>query len=110
MNETKITTANVRIMLSHNYSNFEVQMNLVNENGISKEEIDNARKDCQQLATMAVNEYKTLPSLNPKTEILRVENKIAEIKKMVEEKKPEVLLDPKEVETIKKMPLYKPKK
>lgn len=108
MNAT-IKTASVRVMLSHNYSNFEVSMNIENENGIEVTDIDEARKQCQSLATAAVAEYKALPGLNPKVELQRVENKLAEIKKLVTAKEPEPV-DPKEVAKIESLPLYQGKK
>lgn len=106
--ETKTTTASVRIALSHNYSTFEVTMNLDNQNGIDKSDIENARKECQELAQAAVNEYRATPGLNAKQELQRVENKVKEIKKMME-KEPEKV-DPKAVEEIQKLPEYSSKK
>lgn len=105
---TKITTASVRIALSHQYSTFEVAMNLENTEGISSEDIESARKTAQKLANDAVNEYKNLPNSNPKIELQRVEQKIKEIKKMVE-KEPEPV-DPKVIEEIKNLPSYESKK
>ena len=56
--ETKIKTASVKVMLSYDYSHFEASISLENENGISINEIDTARKDCQRLADKAVGQYK----------------------------------------------------
>ena len=56
--ETKIKSASVKIMLSYDYSHFETCMSLENEEGVSKDEIDNARKDCQRLCDKAVKQYK----------------------------------------------------
>ena len=56
--ETKIKSASVKIMLSYDYSHFETCISLENEEGVSKEEIDNARKDCQRLCDKAVKQYK----------------------------------------------------
>jgi len=45
-------------MLSYDYSHFETSMSLENEAGVTKEEIDLARKDCQRLCDKAVAQYK----------------------------------------------------
>lgn len=45
-------------MLSYDYSHFEASMSLENENGVTKEELDNARKDCQRLADKAIKQYR----------------------------------------------------
>lgn len=57
--ETKIKTASVKVMLSYDYSHFEANMGLENEDGIELHEVDNARKMCQRLADKAVSQYKT---------------------------------------------------
>jgi hypothetical protein len=57
--QTKIKTASVKVMLSYDYSHFEANMGLENENGIELHEVDNARKMCQRLADKAVAQYKT---------------------------------------------------
>jgi hypothetical protein len=56
--ETKIKTASVKVMLSYDYSHFEASMSLENENGLSMNEIDAARKNCQRIADKAVGQYK----------------------------------------------------
>lgn len=56
--ETKVKTASVKVMLSYDYSHFEASMSLENENGITIQEIDAARKGCQRLADKAVGQYK----------------------------------------------------
>lgn len=53
------TTASVKIMLSYDYSHFEINMGIQNDEGVSIKDIDNARKDCQRLADKAVSQYKT---------------------------------------------------
>lgn len=58
-NETKIKSASVKVMLSYDYSHFESSMALENENGLTMNDIDNARKSCQRLADKAVAQYKT---------------------------------------------------
>lgn len=60
---TKIMSASVKVMLSYDYSHFEASMSLGNDEGISVEEIDNARKSCQRLADKAVGQYKTFKSI-----------------------------------------------
>jgi|GEM_PF-3802543 hypothetical protein len=115
METTKITTASIRIALSHNYNTFEVSAQLENLNGITNSDIESTRKDIQALATSAVNDYKGQPNQNPKVELQRIENKLNDIKKLVNEKQPEKEAeDPKEVTKVEAMPLYtdvkKPKK
>jgi len=56
--ETIIKTASVKVMLSYDYSHFEASMQLGNDEGISPNEIDDARKVCQRLADKAVGQYK----------------------------------------------------
>lgn len=102
--ETKITTANIRIALSHQYSTFEVSAQLSNENGIDIVDIEKARKDCQKLANDAVNEFKNLPNSSPKVELQRVENKLAELKKMIDPKKERA--DNATPEEVENLPLY----
>jgi hypothetical protein len=55
---TIITTASVKVMLSYDYSHFEASMSIENENGLTMQEIDEARKKCQRLADKAVGQYK----------------------------------------------------
>ena len=57
--DTKIKDASVKVMLSYDYSHFEVSMTLENDNGLTLKEIDEARKNCQRLADKAVSQYKT---------------------------------------------------
>lgn len=63
---TTIKNASVKVMLSYDYSHFEASMSLENENGISTQEIDEARKKCQRLADKAVGQYKTAKSMAAK--------------------------------------------
>ncbi len=56
--ETIIKSASVKVMLSYDYSHFEASMQLGNDEGISRAEIDEARKICQRLADKAVGQYK----------------------------------------------------
>lgn len=55
---SKIKSASVKVMLHYDYSYFEASMSLGNDDGISIEEIDNARKSCQRLSDKAVAQYK----------------------------------------------------
>lgn len=64
--ETIIKSANVKIMLSYDYSHFEVSMTIENDNGLTKKEIDEARKSCQRLADKAVGQYKTAKAMAAK--------------------------------------------
>ena len=101
-NTTKITTASVRIALAYNYSTFEVSMNLENKDGISVSAIENARNECQILASNAVNDYKKLTIVNSKDELKK---KIADINSdfdLKEEKK----AAPEEIAEVEKMALY----
>ena len=63
---TIIKSASVKIMLSHDYSHFETSMSLENENGITTEEVDLARKKCQRLCDKAVSQYKKAKELAAK--------------------------------------------
>ena len=56
--KTKIKNASVKVMLSYDYSHFEALMSLENDNGLTVNEIDEARKDCQRLADKAVGQYR----------------------------------------------------
>jgi hypothetical protein len=56
--ETIIKSASVKIMLSYDYSHFETSMSLDNEDGLSNQDIDNARKECQRLCDKAVSQFK----------------------------------------------------
>lgn len=66
MNTTKVKSASVKVMLSYDYSHFEASMSLENDNGLSVQEIDSARKDCQRLANKAVAQYKTAKEMAAK--------------------------------------------
>jgi hypothetical protein len=64
--ETMIKSASVKIMLSYDYSHFETCMSLENEEGVTNEDIDNARKDCQRLCDKAISQYKIARSIAEK--------------------------------------------
>jgi len=57
-----IKSASVKIMLSYDYSHFEVSMSIESDKGVVQDEIDNARKECQRLADKAVIQYKKMKS------------------------------------------------
>lgn len=61
-----IKSASVKIMLSYDYSHFETSMSLEDENGITIEAIDNARKDCQRLCDKAVSQFKIAKAMAAK--------------------------------------------
>lgn len=50
-------TATVKVMLSHDYCHFEASMALENDNGVTIEEMDAARKDCNRLTLKAIAQY-----------------------------------------------------
>lgn len=108
METTKITTASVRIALSYQYSTFEISLNLDNPQGIEPNEVDEARKQAQTLATDALNDYKGQPNANQKEELKRIENKLSSIKALINEKQPEEEKqpDPKEIAAVEKLPMY----
>jgi hypothetical protein len=109
---TRTTTASIRIALSHNYSTFEVALNLENPDGINTEDVAAARVTAQALANDALNEYKRMPNATIKDEIKKVENKIGEIRRMavgaIEEEivKAEPQPTPEEIAKVENMPLY----
>jgi hypothetical protein len=87
---TKTTQATVKIMISHDYSHFEVSQTIENENGILPNEVDNARKICQRLADKAVGQYKTakgeaIRQTGSSTEMKQLEIEVAGIKLIPEE-------------------------
>lgn len=55
--KTIIKSASVKVMQSYNYCHFEASMSLENDNGISVNEIDEARKSCQRLTNKAIGQY-----------------------------------------------------
>ena len=105
--ETKITTSSVRVALSHNYSTFEVTLNLENPEGITIDEISSARSQAQELATEAVNEYKRTPNVNAKEEVKRIENKLNDLKKFIEKDEP-AATDPEEIKRVENLPMFDP--
>lgn len=107
MSDTKLTSATIRIALSHNYSTFEISSTLENQNGITTKEIEDCRQTCQALVADAVNDYKRMPNTPIKDQIKEIENKIEKVKAVISEKiEPEEVTDPKEIAEIEKLPLY----
>jgi len=81
---TKVTSATVKIMLSHDYNHFESSMMLVNEGGVTTTEIDNARKDCNRLCNQAIEQYKIYKRCETKSislanQKIRLQNEVKEI-------------------------------
>lgn len=54
---TIIKSASVKVMLSYNYNHFEASMVVENEEGVTVQDVDNARKDCQRLCDKAIKQY-----------------------------------------------------
>lgn len=78
-------SATVKVMLSHNYNHFEASIALENEDGVTIEDIDAARKDCNRLCDKAIKQYnqaKVVESkrLSLKSEKYNLEREVAEIK------------------------------
>lgn len=82
--ETIRKSASVKVMLSYDYCHFEVAMSVENESGLSIQDIDNARKDCQRLADKAVSQYKTAKAAAAKRSdgLYQMQNFEAECKKI----------------------------
>jgi hypothetical protein len=83
--ETIRKSATVKVMLSHNYNHFEASIALENENGVSVEDIDNARKDCNRLCDKAIKQYNVakqmeLKRANLRSEKSQLEREVSEIK------------------------------
>lgn len=57
MSKTILTSASVKVMLSHNYNHFETSIILENEEGLNTTEINEARKDCMRLCDKAIIQY-----------------------------------------------------
>ena len=66
--KTIIKSASTKVMLSYDYCHFEASMSLENEEGVSKIDIDLARKECQRLCDKAVSQYKTAKEMAAKRE------------------------------------------
>jgi len=86
---TKIKTATVKVMLSHNYNQFEASMSLENDEGLTVTEINNARKDCNRLCDIAVRQYDTAKSIavkriQLKNEKILLEREVNQVKQKEE--------------------------
>lgn len=71
-------SATVKVMLSHNYNHFEASIALENENGVSIEDIDAARKDCNRLCDKAIKQYNLAKVMESKRLSLRSEKDMLE--------------------------------
>lgn len=85
MSSTIIKSASVKVMLSYNYNHFESSMQLENESGISVQEIDEARKNCNRLCDKAVKQYQLAKKhesnrANSLSEKAMLEREVAQIK------------------------------
>ena len=82
-------SATVKVMLSHDYNNFEASIALENEEGITTKEIDEARKDCNRLCDKAILQYKTAKRVQERRTYLDIEKKRLEqeVERIVLEKK-----------------------
>lgn len=87
---TVIKTASVKVMISHNYNHFETSMTLENESGVSVQDIDTARKDCQRLCDKAIKQYDIAKRVANKAIKLRSE------KSMLEQEVARIKANPKE--------------
>lgn len=61
--ETIRKSATVKVMLSHNYNHFEASILIENEEGISLNEINETRKDCNRICDRAIEQYKKSKSM-----------------------------------------------
>ncbi len=82
-------SATVKVMLSHNYNHFEASIALENEDGVTIEDIDAARKDCNRLCDKAIKQYNTAKSVENKRlqlsgEKYNLTKEVEEIKKIDE--------------------------
>jgi hypothetical protein len=71
-------SATVKVMLSHNYNHFEASIALENENGVTFEDIDNARKDCNRLCDKAIKQYNIAKNMEVKRLNLASEKRVLE--------------------------------
>jgi hypothetical protein len=108
--QTKMTTATVRIALVKDYSTFEVSLGLENPTGLTMDEIIQTQNTCYLLAQKKADEHKTVTPKDVKAAVKSIESNLYELKKVIEGKEPEKPADPKEIETIQKMPQYPSKK
>lgn len=82
--KTKIKNASVKVMLSYDYSHFEVNMSLENDDELTLKDIDEARKKCQRLADKAVGQYRTAKEMAQKrvNGNLQMENFVSQCKRI----------------------------
>ena len=72
-------SASVKVMLSYNYNHFESSIVIENEEGLTVEEIDEARKDCARLCDKAIIQYKQAKIVENKTVGLKDQRERLEI-------------------------------
>lgn len=96
---SKTIQSTVKVMLSYDYCHFEVSKTIVNEvnadsvftaPGLTQNEIDDVRKDCQRLADKAVGQYRTAKEMAAKRlgssyERMQLEKEVREIKQKKDE-------------------------
>lgn len=70
-------------MLSYNYNHFEASIALENEDGLSIQDIDSARKDCNRLCDKAIKQYQVAKQVELKR--LQLSGEKASLIKEVEE-------------------------
>lgn len=78
-------SATVKTMLSYNYNHFEASICLENEEGLTIQEINEARKDCMRLCDSAIKQYDDAKRvvarrLSLKSEKTNLEREVREIK------------------------------
>ena len=72
-------SATVKVMLSHNYNHFEASMAVENDDGVTFEDVDLARKDCARLVDKAIKQYEKAKMIESKRLSLSREKTALEI-------------------------------
>jgi hypothetical protein len=71
-------SATVKTMISYNYNHFEASICLENDEGLTIDEINEARKDCNRLCDKAIKQYNTAKSIEIKRLNLKSEKAVLE--------------------------------
>lgn len=101
---TLVTSTYVKVMLSYNYNHFEAGMGLANPDGITLEEIDEARKNCQRLCDKAVRQYKKAKEIFQKNEYSQQEyDRLVERVDRLKARTPEADWDSEDKALVKQM-------
>ena len=79
---TPIDHASVKVMRSHDYCHFEIQLGTDGNSGLSVAQVDGLRKEAARLADKAVAQYKTAKSVAAKLENSELEH-LAEAARLV---------------------------